>query len=130
MALLAKRLPVLLVPEQRLISPVWSDVIHNRCRSQFSVLLTLCAKRILCQKPFSRHLPALAVTPFKRARPITSVNFGVKFAILAASQTGTAGMLARFLGLHWHVLKLPLRKEKPSKALLQGSLRFHDFPMI
>ena len=61
----------------------------------------------------------MAVATFKRTAPITGVNFGMKLAILAAGQTRTAGMLARVLGLHWHKRQPPLRKEEPSKHLLQ-----------
>jgi len=85
---------------------------------------------MLCQKLFPHNLPAMAVAAFKCAGPITSVKFGVKLAILAACQKWTTGMFARTLGLHWHVSDPPLRKEKPSKLLLQGSSAFYDFPMI
>ena len=36
MAFFAKRLPVLLVPEQRLISSVWLNMIDHGCQRQFS----------------------------------------------------------------------------------------------
>ena len=122
--LFAQRLPVLLIPEQCLISPVRLDMVDYSCRSKCSCPLALDAKRVTCQEPLPRHLPAMAVAAFKCAGPITSMNWDVKLAIWTACQTWTAGMLARTLGLHRHVRQPPLRKEKPSKPLLQGLSAF------
>ena len=66
-----------------------------------------------CQEPLPCYLPAMVVAAFNGAGPLTSMNFGVKFAIVADCQTWTAGMFARTLGLHWHVCDPPLRKENP-----------------
>ena len=66
----------------------------------------------------------MAVATFKRAGPIAGVQRGMQLAILTAGQTRTAGMLAWFLGLHWHKRQPPLLEEKPSKPLLQGFSAF------
>ena len=100
--LFAKRLPVILVPEQRLISTVRLDMIDHGCRRQFSRPFTLDAKRVVCQESLPRPLPAMVVASFKRAAPVAGVKRSVKLAILTAGQTRTAGMFAGFLGLHWH----------------------------
>ena len=128
--MLAKRLPVSLVPEQSLVSPVRLDMIDHGCSNQFSCSFTIGAKRVTCQEPLPCNLPAMAVAAFKCAGPITSMNRGVKLAIWTACQTWTAGILARTLWLHRHVRQPPLRKEKLSKLLLQGLSAFYDSPMI
>ena len=128
--MLAKRLPVSLVPEQSLVSPVRLDMIDHGCSNQFSCSFTIGAKRVVCQESLPLHLPAMVVAAFKRASSFASMQGSVKLAILTACQTWTAGMFARTLGLHRHVRQPPLRKEKPSKSQLQGLsavLRFsHD----
>ena len=130
-ALFAKRLPVILVPKQHLVSPVRPDVIDHGCQGNYSCTFALDAKMVICQELLPCHLPAMAVAAFKCAGPITGVKLGMKLAILVASQTRAAEMLARFLGLHWHVRQPPLRKEKTLKAfVLQGFSAFYDSPMI
>ena len=44
MAILAQRLPVLLIPEQILVTPVRNDVVHHRRSSQPAFLLALDAQ--------------------------------------------------------------------------------------
>ena len=121
---LTKRLPVLLVPKQRLVSPVRPDVIDHGCRSYCSRPFTLGAKRGVCQESLSRPLPAMVVASFKRAAPVAGVKRSMKLAILTAGQIRAAGMLARMIGLHWHKSQPPLLEEKPSKSLLQGFSAF------
>lgn len=97
MALLAKRLPVGLIPEQNLVSPVRLDMIHNRCRRQFSCLLTLYAKRILYQELLPCLLPPAAVATLKCVYSITNVQFGMLIAVTIIRQLRAARMLAWFL---------------------------------
>ena len=96
-ALLAKRLPVTLVPEQYFVSPMRLDMIHNRCRRQFSCPLALCAKRMLHQELLPRFLPAAAVAALKGVGSIANMQFGMLIAVTIVSQSRTTGMLARFL---------------------------------
>lgn len=97
MAPLAKCLPVALVPEQCLVSPVRLDMIHNRCRRQFSCPLTLCAKRMLCQELLSCLLPTTAVATLNGTSPVIDVQFGMLIATTIVRQSRATGMLARFL---------------------------------
>ena len=93
-ALLAKRLPVTLVPEERPIATVGLDMIHNRCRHKFSCPLTLYAKRMLCQELLSCLLPTTAVAALKGTSPVTNVQFGMKLAVTIVCQSRAARMLA------------------------------------
>ena len=93
-ALLAERLPVLLVPEQYRITPVRLDVVRNRCRRQFSCPLTLCAKRILYQESLSRLLPLAAIATLKGVRSVANMQFGMLVAVTIIRQSRAAGMLA------------------------------------
>ena len=96
-ALLAKWLPVILVPEQCLISPVWLDMVDHSCRCQFSCPLALHAKRVTCQELLPRHLPAMAVASFKGTNSITNKQFGMLIAVTIVRQLRATGMLAWFL---------------------------------
>ena len=82
MALFAKRLPILLVPEQHLISSVRLDMIHNRCLSQLFSSFTLRAKRILCQELLSRLLPLAAVAALVSIRSIANILVGMLITIM------------------------------------------------
>jgi len=95
-ALFAKRLPVLFIPEQHRISPVRLSMIHNRCRGQFSYPLTLYAKRMLCQELLSCLLPRTAVAALKGTSPVSGVQFGMKLTITLVRQSRATGMLAWF----------------------------------
>ena len=63
MAFFAKWLPVGLIPEQPLISPVRNDMIHNGCRDDLSLRLTECAQWMLLQEDGPCFLPAAIVSP-------------------------------------------------------------------
>lgn len=47
----AKRLPVLPVPEQSLISTVWRDMIHNSCPRVSALLHTADTQRVALKEP-------------------------------------------------------------------------------
>lgn len=111
----AQRLPVLLVPEQHLISPVRFNMINNSCRCQFPIPFTLRAKWMVCQKPFTRLLPPTAIATIKGAGSIFNMHFDMKFAIMTACQLWATWMLAWSLRFCRHEHEPPLHKEKPSK---------------
>jgi hypothetical protein len=103
----AKRLPVALVPEQYLVSSMRLDMIHNRCRRQFSCPLTLCAKRILYQESLSRLLPLAAIATLKGVRSVAAnMQFGMLVAVTIIRQSRAARMLAWFLRSFGHNLLL------------------------
>ena len=53
----AERLPVALIPEQLLISPVRYDMVDNRCRGDSSFLQTHHAQRVELEEALSRFPP-------------------------------------------------------------------------
>ena len=57
MTFLAEGFPVCLIPEQPLVSPVRSDVIHDRRRDDLSLRLTESAQRMLFQEDRPRLSP-------------------------------------------------------------------------
>ena len=58
MTVFAKRLPVLLIPEQLLITPVRDDVVDYGGRSQLAFLSAFCAQWMPFQEGFSFRPPA------------------------------------------------------------------------
>lgn len=96
-ALFAQRLPVILVPEQYLVSSVRLDMIHNGCRGQFSGPFALRAKRMLCQEPLSRLLPLTTIATFKGAGSITNMQVSMLIAVTIVRQSWASRMLTRFL---------------------------------
>lgn len=92
----AKRLPVALVPEQYLVSSMRLDMIHNRCRRQFSCPLTLCTKRMPCQESLSRFLPTTAVAALKGFLSVANMQFGMLVAVAIVRQPRASQMLAWF----------------------------------
>ena len=103
-ALLAKRLPVILVPEQHRIAPVRLDMVHNCCRSHLSGSLALRTKRMLCQELLSRLLPLATVATRVGVRSIANMLVGMLITITIVRQMRASQMLARFLGFHRHKL--------------------------
>lgn len=97
MALFAQRLPVALIPKQRYITLVRLDMIHNRRRLNFSCSLTLCAKRMLCQKLLSCLLPMTAITALKGVLSVANMQFCMLVAVAIVRQTRASRMLAWFL---------------------------------
>ena len=93
----AKRLPVARVPKQHLVSSVRLDMIHNRCRRQFSCPLTLCAKRILYQESLSRLLPLTAIATLKGVQSIANMQLVMLVAVTVIRQSRATRMVAWFL---------------------------------
>ena len=67
MASLAERLPVRLIPEQPLVTPVRNDVIHNGCRDDLALRLAECTQRMLLQEESAGLTPAAVVPTGIRA---------------------------------------------------------------
>ena len=61
MTVLAKRLPVIQIPEQFLITPVRYDMIDYRCRGDSVFRETLCAQRMLPEETISGFSPAIVI---------------------------------------------------------------------
>lgn len=104
MASLAKRLPILLIPEQSIVSSMRLDMIYNRCLSQLSGSFALRAKRMLCQELFPRFLPLATVATRVGVRSIANMLVGMLITITIVRQMRASQMLARFLGFHRHKL--------------------------
>ena len=98
----AKRLPVLLVPKQSIVSSMRLDMIYNRCLSQLSGSFALRAKRMLCQELFPRFLPLATVAPRVGVRSIANMLVGMLITITIVRQMRASQMLARFLRVHRH----------------------------
>ncbi|MEE1200652.1 MAG: hypothetical protein U0L09_08365, partial [Christensenellales bacterium] len=67
MAVSAKGLPVVFVPEKDRIAAMRNNVVYYGCRGKFSVLPTLNAQRMLAQESCSGVSPFAAVSAFSRA---------------------------------------------------------------
>ena len=100
--LFAQRLPVILVPEQNLISSVRLDMIHNGCRCQFPSPSALRAKRMLYQESLSRLLPLTAIATFKGVRSIANMQVSMLVAVTIIRQSRATWMLARSLRFRGH----------------------------
>jgi hypothetical protein len=61
MALVAQRLPVGAIPEERHVALVRDDVIDVGCCDQIAELIVLCAQRMRSKEACSSTLPAWAV---------------------------------------------------------------------
>ena len=59
--LLAKRLVVARIPEQRLIALVRDDVVNHGCGSESALPLAVHAQRVICQVVLSVALPSCAI---------------------------------------------------------------------
>jgi len=106
MAVLAKGLPILFVPEKNGISPVRNNVIDNGCRRQPSIRTAFCTERILFKEKRPGRTPLAVVATLGRvsSEPI-SAEFGMLLAVHAAvAQVGTARIPAWSFGFSWHGL--------------------------
>ena len=61
MAALAKGLPICLIPEQPLITPMRNNVIHHRCGHDLALRLAEGAQRMLLQEESAGLTPAAVV---------------------------------------------------------------------
>ena len=67
MAALAKGLPILFIPEQMLIAPVWDDVVNHRCRRNDALSHAFRAQRIALQKQRAPLAPRRIISAGNRA---------------------------------------------------------------
>ena len=63
-AFLTERLPVCLIPEQPLISPMRYDMIYDRCRDNLSLCQTESAERMLLQEQSTSFSPFPVISLF------------------------------------------------------------------
>lgn len=61
---LAKRLQILYIPKQRLVTPVWFYMIHHRCFHISAFLLAGSTKRMCFQIILTEPLPPAPVSTF------------------------------------------------------------------
>ncbi len=83
MAPLAERLPVVLIPEESLVSPVGNDMIHHRRPDILAGLQTFGAERMNKQELSADLVPSAVVSPagsrvilFRMQRPVSVAVFG------------------------------------------------------
>ena len=101
MTILAKRLPVPLIPEQFFITSMRYDMIDYRCRGDFVTGKTLRAQRMLPEETLSGLAPSGIVTsdsgaaPKRVLRPFFPMLL-TKDALL--TEIGTAGISAGTFG--------------------------------
>lgn len=79
-AWLAQALPVLLVPEQRHVAAMRSDVINHRCLRVFAMSHTLCAKRML----FKVHLACCPPSAVVASLACRAGSFGMHTQVFPA----------------------------------------------
>lgn len=111
MMLLAKRLPILLIPEQLVVTSMRNDMIHNRCFYKLTFLLALDTKDVLwsCKEPGSCFLPLTSVATLTRALPITTMHGGMLAAIALSvwHHTWAPRMSTWYRSSAWHWLHTP-----------------------
>ena len=69
MVRLTKRLPVILIPEQFLITPVRNDMIDYCCRSKFVFPETFHTQRVQTEEQFSGLAPSGIITSGSSTAP-------------------------------------------------------------
>ena len=97
MAVLAKGLPILFIPEQRRVAAMWGDVIDYRRRGQHAVPAAFRAERVLAEEQRSGLAPAGVVSARVRsaAQRVMAVLLAVFLAVYAAlAQVRAAGVSA------------------------------------
>lgn len=100
MASLAKRLPVVLIPEQLLIAPMRDDVVDHGRRGNLPAPQTFRAQRMPAQVAVTGRAPFTAIAP---AMGIFScIQAAMLFAVHPVRQVRAAGMAAGALGFSGH----------------------------
>ena len=111
MMLLTKRLPVLLIPEQLIITSMRNNMIHNRCSYKLAFLLAFNTEDVLwsCKEPGSCFLPLTSVATLTRALPITTMHGGMLAAIALSvwNHMWTPWMGTWYWSSVWHSLHSP-----------------------
>ena len=107
MAVLAKGLPIVFIPEKHPIAPVRNDVVDHGGRGQHAVSTTVRAKRVLSEVQRSGLTPSGVVPPDIRtatqrvAAPFLPVIFAIYIVV---AQIGAAGMPTWTFRFSWHLL--------------------------
>ena len=100
MAVLAKGLPVFLIPEKNRITAMRNDVVDNRRRRQLSVFSAFFAERILFEKQRPCYAPLAVISSLRSI--LTSIPLTMFFAVHSVRQLRTARMPAWTFRLSWH----------------------------
>ena len=108
-AAFAESLPVVLIPEQFLVTTVRNDVIHHRCPDVLALLGALHTKRMGFQIRLPGFLPPSVVSTLGSRSCCLWVEGQVLLTIEPAGfdQLRAAGMTARCLWSVWHGSVLP-----------------------
>lgn len=104
MAPLAERLPVVLIPEESLVSPVRHDVIHHRCPDILVRLQTFGAERMNKQKLSADLVPSAVVSSAGSRVILLRMEWPVSVAVFGSlrDKVRASRMAARSLGLVRH----------------------------
>ena len=102
MAVLAKGLPVLFIPEQRPVAAMRDDVIHNRRGRERAVALAFRAQRMRAEETPPRCLPFLIIATAGGGFP--RVQRTMLFAVNIIGEVRASRMAAGTLGLVRHML--------------------------
>ena len=105
MAFLTERLPVCLIPEQPLVTPVWNDVIHDSRRDNLSLRLAEGTQRMLFQEKSAGLTPAAVVpTGISTAAQPVAAPFHMILTehLTLLAETRTSGIAAGSSWFIWH----------------------------
>nr|DAI56271.1 MAG TPA: hypothetical protein [Caudoviricetes sp.] len=121
MAVLAERLMIIYVPEQLLVTLVWNDVVHDRCRSTADI-----TKRVPFQEPAAILSPLCIVSTLAAVQTffIIAVKLALMFITITISIAGksmTAILSALPFEACRHMFSLPCIKIKKQKEKHQFS---------
>ena len=100
MAALAQRLPISLIPEKSLVTPVRDDMVYHRRGRDHAALHTRGTQRIALQIRPARCAPFCAISPLCGAPAPTFRRFSLMFCAICSSfaQVGTSRIPA---GAFW-----------------------------
>ena len=106
MAVLTKGLPVVFIPEKRMITAMGNDMIDHGRGRQHTVLQAFGAQRMPAEKRLPRFSPMLVVPSGRcaAANAVMAPFFSVIFAVNPLlAEIGTAGITAGALGCFGHL---------------------------
>ncbi len=122
-------LPIVPIPEQFPISPVWNDMIYNRCFHITSFGKAANTKGMGLQVNSPCLLPAASVSFLAGGLPVVLVQGFVFLTVhgTVGNQPATAWMLARGVRPTWHDAHV-LSGSVPPPGQCHGSHRPHHRP--
>ena len=106
MAVLAKGLPVLFIPEKRMIAAMGNDMVDHGRGRQCAVFQTFGAQWMPKQKRLPRFSPVCVITTGSRAAAngVMAPFFSMLLAVNSLlTEVGTAGIAAGTLGCFGHL---------------------------